>query len=137
MRPPFGEGRFTPSVGRRVLMIEDDETIASMYQLRLEAEGWEVHVADSGEAGIDLATSLSPDAVVLDIMLPGIDGVEVLRQLRASDATRGLRVVVLSNSAGLPESAEEARRLGIVEWLVKSRVSPSQLLERLDEVVPG
>lgn len=119
------------------MMIEDDETIASMYQLRLEAEGWEVHVADSGEAGIDLATSLSPDAVVLDIMLPGIDGVEVLRQLRASDATRGLRVVVLSNSAGLPESAEEARRLGIVEWLVKSRVSPSQLLERLDEVVPG
>lgn len=127
----------TRSMGRRVLMIEDDETIASMYRLRLEAEGWEVHVSETGEAGVELAASLLPDAVVLDIMLPGIDGIEVLRRLRASEATRDLRVVVLSNSAGLPESAEEARRLGIVEWLVKSRVSPSQLLERLDEVVPG
>jgi DNA-binding response OmpR family regulator len=124
-------------MGRRVLMIEDDETIASMYRIRLEAEDWEVHVARTGEVGIKLATSLRPDAVILDVMLPGIDGIEVLRRLRASEASRDLRVVVLSNSAGLPESADEARRLGIVEWLVKSRVSPSELVERLEAVVPG
>jgi CheY-like chemotaxis protein len=69
-------------------------------------------------------------------MLPGIDGVEVLRRLRATPETRDLVVVVLSNSAALPDSAEEARRLGIVDWLVKSRVSPTELMQRLAEVVP-
>jgi len=137
MRPPVGVGRFTRLVGRRVLMIEDDVVIASMYQLRLEADGWQVHVATTGEDGVVDATRLLPDAVVLDMMLPGIDGVEVLRRLRARPETQNLAVVVLSNSAALPASAEEARRLGIVEWLVKSRVSPTQLMRRLDEVVPA
>lgn len=116
-------------------MIEDDATIASMYRLRLEAEGWEVHVAATGEAGLEAAAQLHPDAVVLDIMLPGIDGVEVLRRLRADPATEDLRVVVLSNSAALPDYADEARRLGILDWLVKSRISPTQLLRRLREEV--
>ena len=117
-------------------MIEDDGVIASMYRMRLEAEGWQVHVASNGEDGVEQATRLLPDAVVLDIMLPGIDGVEVLRRLRAQAETHDLVVVVLSNSAVLPDSAEEARQLGIVEWLVKSRVSPTQLMQRLGEVVP-
>jgi CheY-like chemotaxis protein len=123
-------------MGRSVLMIEDDALIASMYQLRLEADGWLVHVASSGEDGVEQARRLLPDAVVLDIMLPGIDGVEVLRRLRATPETHDLVVVVLSNSAALPDSAEEARRLGIVDWLVKSRVSPTELMQRLAEVVP-
>jgi CheY-like chemotaxis protein len=117
-------------------MIEDDAVIASMYQMRLEAEGWQVHVAYSGEDGVEQATRILPDAIVLDIMLPGIDGVEVLRRLRGEPATRDLVVVVLSNSAALPDSAEQARRLGIADWLVKSRVSPTQLMQRLGEVVP-
>ena len=116
-------------------MIEDDATIASMYRLRLEAEGWEVHVAGTGEDGLRDAAQLHPDAIVLDVMLPGIDGVEVLRRLRADPSTADLRVVVLSNSAALPDNADEARRLGILDWLVKSRISPSQLLQRLREAV--
>lgn len=112
-------------------MVEDDQTIASMYRIRLHAAGWEVHVAGFGELGVELAQTLQPDVIVLDIMLPGIDGIEVLRRLRADERTRDARVIVLSNSAGLPTAADEARELGIVEWLVKSRVSPSELVERL------
>ena len=113
-------------------MVEDDSAIASMYRIRLHAAGWEVHVAGFGELGVELAQELLPDVVVLDIMLPGIDGIEVLRRLRADARTRNTKVIVLSNSAGLPSAADEARGLGIVEWLVKSRVSPTELVHRLE-----
>lgn len=116
-------------------MIEDDATIASMYRMRLEAEAFDVHVASTGEEGVEQARELRPDAIVLDIMLPGIDGIEVLRQLRGQDETRELPVVVLSNSAGLPDDGDEARRLGINDWLVKSRVSPTELLRRLRDLL--
>ena len=115
----------------RVLMVEDDASIASMYRLRLRAAGFEVEIAPTGEEGVERALAAPPDVVLLDIMLPGIDGIEVLRRIRADERAASLRVIVLSNSAGLPGAAEEARRLGIEAWLVKSRTSPTQLVERL------
>lgn len=120
---------------RRLLMVEDDPTIAEMYRLRLTAAGWEVRQVGSGEAAQAAARELRPALVVLDIMLPGIDGVEVLRRLRADPDTECLQVVVLSNSAGLAEADAEVRRLGVLDWLVKSRVSPSQLAARLEELL--
>lgn len=116
-------------------MVEDDPTIAEMYSLRLSVAGWEVRLVENGEAAQAAARELRPELVILDIMLPGIDGVEVLRRLRADPDTRGLNVVVLSNSAGLADADTEARRLGILDWLVKSRVSPSQLATRLAELL--
>ena len=113
-------------------MVEDDATIASMYRIRLHAAGYEVEIAPSGENGVESALEAPPDVVLLDIMLPGIDGIEVLRRLRADERTRAMRVIIVSNSAGLPSAADEAHRLGIEAWLVKSRTSPTQLVRRLD-----
>lgn len=113
-------------------MVEDDVTIAAMYRIRLNAAGYEVEIAPTGELGVEQAAGRPPDVVLLDIMLPGIDGLEVLRRLRADERTRDVRVMVLSNSAGLPGAADEAHRLGIEEWLVKSRTSPTQLVHRLE-----
>lgn len=122
-------------MGRRVLMVEDDQTIADMYSLRLTAEGWEVRIVGTGEAAPAAARELRPDLVVLDVMLPGIGGIEALRQIRAQSDTADLAVVVLSNSAGLAEDDAEARRLGVLDWLVKSRVSPTELVMKVEELV--
>lgn len=75
-----------PSAPVRVLVVEDEPAIATQIARRLAAEGWDVHVAADGLAGVDAARALRPDVVVLDVMLPGIDGLEVCRRVQAERA---------------------------------------------------
>jgi DNA-binding response OmpR family regulator len=115
----------------RLLLVEDDETIASMYRLGLEAAGWHVQVETRGDRGLEAAFSEPPTVVLLDIMLPGLNGLDVLRGLRSRPETNTCPVVVLSNSAGLPQAVEEASRLGVLDWMVKSKTTPAELAARL------
>ena len=117
--------------GRRLLMIEDDRSIAQMYAFRLEQDGWAVEIATDGEAGAAKSLAAPPALIVLDVMLPGIDGLEVLRRLRASASTRDVPVVVLSNSAGIGGKQERARELGILDWLTKARTTPGDLAAKI------
>jgi DNA-binding response OmpR family regulator len=119
----------------RVLFIEDDRLIAEMYRMKLEAEGFAVDVEYDGESGVKRALSDPPDLVLLDILLPRLDGIEVLRILRAESATRGLPVLILSNAVGLGGREEEARALGIVDWVVKANVTPSGLVTRVNRIL--
>ena len=98
-----------------------------MYAIRLRQDGWQVDIAPDGEEGVVQALAEPPDLVVLDMMLPGIDGVEVLTKLRSEERTKGLPVLVLSNSARLSDTVQRARRLGVLGWRVKSSTTPTQL----------
>jgi DNA-binding response OmpR family regulator len=120
---------------RRVLFVEDDRLIAEMYRLKLEAEGFAVEIAYDGEAGVRQALADPPDLVLLDILLPRLDGIEVLRRLRAERATRRVPVLILSNAVGLGGREEEARALGIVDWVVKANVTPSGLVTRVNRIL--
>lgn len=117
--------------GNRLLMVEDDRVIASMYEIALRAAGWDVLVAADGLTGVEAAIADPPAVVLLDIMLPRLNGIEVLERLRAHPATCHVTVVVLSNSAGLPSSLEAAAALSAVDWMVKSRTTPRELAARL------
>ena len=112
-------------------MVEDDREIAEMYRLGLEAAGWRVEIAPSGDSGLQSARQAPPAVVLLDVMLPGMSGIEVLRRLRGDAETSDCPVVVLSNSAGLPVQVEEAAGLGVVDWMVKSKTTPRELAARL------
>lgn len=114
-------------MGRQVLLIEDDRVIGEMYSIRLRQDGWRVQLAASGEEGLAVAAAQPPDLVLLDIMLPGIDGLEVLAQLRRAEATAGVPVLVLSNSPGLNSSRRRAEALGIAGWRIKADTVPSAL----------
>src|SRR5260370_43250 len=83
--------------GWRVLIIEDDSSVAELYASKLRRGGYEVDVARDGVSGFDLASSLLPDAIILDIHLPRLSGLAALAVLRKEEATSGLPVVVLSN----------------------------------------
>jgi DNA-binding response OmpR family regulator len=109
-----------------VLLVEDDETVSTMYRLRLEMDGFRVVVASDGEAGLRLARELRPDLLVLDYGLPRLGGAALLRALRADEQTRDQPVIVLSAYDDARRVAEGSE-LGVLHWLVKSRITPGEL----------
>ena len=111
-----------------VLLIEDDAVAAEMYRSRLVADGYTVIVASDGESGLSIAQSESPDLIYLDLRLPKKDGLQVLEQLRASDATATTPVVILTNG-GEPELRARGVELGALEFLIKSDTTPAALVE--------
>ena len=106
-----------------------------MYRIKLESEGWNVEVAADGEAGLRRALQEPPSLVLLDLLLPRLDGIEVLRQIRAAEETRTLPVLILSNALGLAGREQEARGLGIADWLVKAHTTPAALSSRIAKIL--
>ena len=115
-----------------VLLVEDDPSVLEMYRLKLELDGYRVNTALDGEEGLRKAGDLAPDIIFLDIRLPKMDGLEVLRKLRAQDTTRNIPVIILSN---YDEEDLVARglRLGAHEYLIKARTTPSSLSEGIED----
>jgi CheY-like chemotaxis protein len=115
-----------------VLFVEDDSSVAQMYRLKLELDGYQVDVAGDGETAVEMAIRDLPDVIFLDIRLPKLDGFGVLDALRADARTRKTRVVVLSNSSRR-EVAERLAKLGVLEHLVKSETTPAKLTSGLEK----
>ena len=115
-----------------VLLVEDDPSVLEMYRLKLELDGYRVNTALDGEEGLKKASDLKPDIIFLDIRLPKMDGLEVLRKLRAQDKTREIPVIILSN---YDEEDLVARglRLGAHEYLIKARTTPTSLSEGIED----
>lgn len=111
----------------KVLLAEDDAAIAAMYRIALVDEGFEVEVAPDGEMALHAALADPPSLVLLDIEMPKLNGIEVLRALRANDRTVRTPVIVISNSPG-SQSMREAYALGLSAWAVKSHTSPRALV---------
>ena len=109
-----------------VLFIEDDPTVAQMYKLKLELDGYHVTMAKDGEEGLKSATDEPPDIIFLDIRLPKMDGFAVLEGLRGSERTKNIPVVILSNY-GERELVERGLKLGALEYLIKSQTTPANL----------
>jgi DNA-binding response OmpR family regulator len=120
---------------KRILFIEDDRFIADMYRLGLEAGGWSVDIVHDGESGLSQALADPPALILLDLLLPRMDGFEVLRGLRSNASTRDIPVLVVSNASGLGGREEEARKLGIVDWMVKANTTPATLVSRVGRIL--
>lgn len=115
----------------RVLFVEDDPTVAHMYKLKLELDGYSVDVAEDGELAVRKATENPPDIIFLDIRLPKLDGLSVLESLRQDEGTRGVPVIILSNF-NERELVERGLRLGALEYLIKSQTTPAKLAGGLE-----
>jgi len=106
-----------------------------MYRMKLEGDGFIVEVAQDGESGARMAMANPPDLILLYVLLPRLDGIEVLRLLRAERTTRHVPVLILSNAVGLGGREEEARSLGIVDWVINANVTPSGLVTRVSRIL--
>jgi two-component system response regulator MtrA len=120
----------------RVLFVEDDASVAQMYRLKLELDGYSVDVAGDGIAALEKARSSRPDIIFLDIRLPKLDGLGVLEALRADVATRGIPVVILSNW-NEKELVERGIQLGALDHMIKSQTTPARLSQRLRDWLRG
>lgn len=118
----------------KLLIVEDDRIIASIYTHRFREEGFTVVHSADGQDALEKVIEFRPDAVLLDIMLPQVNGLEVLRQIRSEPAREGIPVVVFSN-AYQPRIIEEAWSLGASEVLMKANTNPAKLVGVLKELM--
>jgi len=118
----------------KILLIEDDSLIIKIYSTRLKADGFEVISADNGEDGIAIAQKEMPDFILLDVMMPKMDGFKVLETLRAKDELKSIPIVVYSNLAQESE-IQKAIDLGATEFIVKANISPTELVNKIKSYV--
>lgn len=112
----------------KVAIIEDDQAIAQMYRFKFEAEGFKVETAENGKLGLELIESLKPDIILLDLMMPEMNGDEMLAKLRATPFGKTVKVIVLTNM-GEQEIPEEVKQLGVEAVVLKADMTPRQVAE--------
>lgn len=121
---------------KRILLVEDDSFLAGMYVTKLTLEGFTVELATDGKQGLKLAKEFRPDLILLDIILPKMDGFAVLQTLKADRATKDIPVLLLTN-VGQKESVKKGLGLGAADYLIKAHFLPSEVIEKITTLVRG
>ncbi len=114
--------------GGTVLVVDDDPVIVNLLQVNFEMEGYDVLAATGGQAGLDQARRGRPDVIVMDVMMPGIDGTEVARRLKGGEATRAIPIILLSAKA---QTADIQAGLAVADDYVTKPFEPQDLLDRV------
>ncbi len=112
----------------KIAVVEDDQAIAQMYRIKFEAEGYEVETAANGKLGLALAEDMRPDIILLDLMMPEMNGDEMLQKLRATDWGKKIKVIVLTNM-GEQEAPDIIKQLDVRRFIVKAEMTPRQVAE--------
>jgi len=118
---------------KRILLAEDDKFLRRAAEAKLRQRGFDVLTAVDGEEAVALAIKRPPDLMLLDLLMPKCDGLQVLHALRANEATRQIPVVILSNSSKELEM-QRASSLGAVAYWVKANLSLQELCDRVDQL---
>ena len=116
----------------KILVVEDDKFLREMISRKLEKEGYEVYQAIDGEKGEEKIKEVKPDIVLLDLILPGINGFEVLEKLKANPALEQVPVIVISN-LGQREDIEKGLKMGAVDYLIKAHHTPVEIIAKVGE----
>lgn len=111
----------------KILLIEDEEMLANMYEVKFKNEGYDLVKAMDGSMGLEMAKSMTPDFILLDIIMPKMDGFSVLKTLKEDAVTKNVPVMLLTN-LGQDEDVERGKQLGAVGYLVKANITPSEVV---------
>ena len=112
----------------KIAIIEDDLAISQMYRFKFEAEGFEVETAENGVLGLELAKTMKPDIILLDLMMPEMNGDEMLKLMRDTAWGRDIKVVILTNK-GEQEIPPEVRSYNVSAVILKADMTPRQVAE--------
>ena len=116
----------------KIAIIEDDLAIAQMYRLKFEAEGYESEVAENGKLGLELCQQMRPDIVLLDLMMPEMNGDEMLEKMRGTDWGKDIKVIILTN-VGEQEAPDALKKLNVTAFIVKADMTPRQVADLVKE----
>ncbi len=115
---------------KKILIIEDEQILGEIILNKLSSEGYQVFLAHDGELGMQKMTELKPDLVLLDLIMPKKNGIEVLEEMQNIDALKNIPVVVISNS-GQQSEIERIVRLGVRDYIIKAQFSPDEVIEKV------
>lgn len=121
-------------IKKQVLLIEDDPFLIDIYTTKLKEAGFEVGVAEDGERALEKIKERTPDLVILDIVLPNIDGWGILKEIRKDEKFKNLKVMILSN-LGQRKEVEKGIKLGATQYLIKAHHTPSQVMEKIRQIL--
>ena len=118
----------------KILLIEDDPFLLSMYATKFELQGFQIISADDGEKALKAASKEKPDIILLDVLLPKMDGFEVLAELKKNAATKDIPVILLTNLSQR-DDLEKGLALGAVDYLIKAHFMPTEVVEKIVKIL--
>jgi two-component system chemotaxis response regulator CheY len=119
---------------KHILLVDDDQLMHRLFQHHLQRAGYEMLSAMNGRDAIEIASRQPPDLIVMDIMMPGIDGLAALRELKKADATKAIPVIIITANSHIL-AGKESETAGAAVFLTKP-FSPTQLLNEIRRLVP-
>ncbi len=119
---------------KSILLVEDDPFLIDVYTTKLKENGFSVEVAVDGDEALRKVKEKKPILMVLDIVLPQIDGWEVLKKIKADPELKNLKIIVLSN-LGQKEEVEKGIDLGATKYMIKAHYTPTQVVEEIQKVL--
>src|SRR3954469_9042453 len=119
----------------KILLVEDDNNLREIFQMRLQAEGYSTAVAADGEEGLVVAMKERPDLIIADVMMPKLSGFEMVENLRSAPEMKDTKVIMMT-ALGQAEDRARGEKLGVVKYLVKSQVTLEDFVRVVREVLP-
>ncbi len=118
----------------KILIVEDDPFLSEMYTTKLVQENFEVDLAIDGKEAIKKARESKPDLILLDIVLPKMDGFEVLAEIKKDIELRNIQIIALTN-LGQKEEVEKGLKLGADDYIVKAHFTPTEVINKIKQVI--
>lgn len=117
-------------MAKKILIIEDDKFLRELISQKIQKEGYDIAEAVDGEKGIKGVKDAKPDLVLLDLILPGIDGFEVLSRIKADPETSKIPVIILSN-LGQKEDIDRGLKMGAIDYMIKAHFTPAEIITKV------
>ncbi|HOX10946.1 MAG TPA: response regulator transcription factor [Candidatus Moranbacteria bacterium] len=119
---------------KKILVVEDDIFISDIYQVKFTQEGFEVAIAVNGLEALKILDNFRPDIILLDIIMPQMDGIETLKKIKNNDKWKNIPIIMLTNISE-KEKVEESEEMGVNDYLVKSQFTPSEVVGKVNALL--
>lgn len=119
---------------KKILLVEDDTFILEMYATKLLNFGYEVLTATDGEEALKIIKEKHPDFILLDLILPSVDGFDVLKAVKKNPKTKSIPIILLTN-LGERQDVEQGLKLGADDYLIKAHFTPSEVIEKIQNLL--
>ncbi len=119
-------------MAKKILIIEDEELLSNLLKNKLSELGYEVSVASNGLEGFQAIKEIVPDLILLDLVMPKMNGFEVMRKMQEDDSISNIPIIIVSNS-GQPVEIDKAKKLGAKDWLIKTEFDPQEVIDKVSK----
>jgi CheY-like chemotaxis protein len=116
----------------KILLVEDDDLMIRMYNRLFTIHGYQTEIAENGEEGFTKAKQFQPDLILLDVMMPKMNGLELVKKLKEDEETKDIIIVLLTN-LGIQEKLDEAIQMGVATYIIKSNHQPEEIIRIVEE----